>query len=142
MSMLGPEKNDNSSSPEDDAPYRYGNFYFHLRDTLRRIPSLTVKAYLPNSGGIKTVTNRNTANGSIRIVEGKNLREPDESELMYFTQDTLEQMGLDFRRLKVREDTDFNPDKTGVYRKIDPKTLQRILNEPSAQTPEQKEKVG
>ncbi len=142
MSMHGLEENDNSSSPEDDAPYRYGDYYFHLRDKLRGIPSLTVKAFLPNSGGIKTITNKNTANGSIRIVEGKNMREPDESEPMYFTQDTLEQLRLDYRRLKAREDIEFNPEKTGVYRKIDPQTLQRILNEPSAQTPEQKEKVG
>lgn len=136
MSMHDQE---HSSTPEESDQYCFGDYYFHLRAALQHAQKFTVKAYLPNNGGIRTVTNQNTANGSLRIIDGNNLREPDESELMYFTKDTTDLLELDVHRLKDRRKGEtYNPEKTGVYRKIDPKVLERVLNE----SPPAPEKTG
>ncbi len=143
MSIHAPEGNDHSPTPEEIDDYCHGDFYFHLRDILRQARPFTNKAYFPNRGGLKTVTNRNTANGNIRVIEGNNLREPDENDLIFFSREFLESAGIDWRRLKVRTtQNDYNPEKTGVYRKIDPEVLKRIMEEPALDTKAQEKKAG
>ena len=143
MSIHAPEGNDLSPTPEGDDQYCHGDFYFHLMNMLRKARPFTAQAYFPNKGGMKTITNQNTANGNVRIMEGNNLKEPDENDLMFFSREFLESIGIDWRRLKVRQTQDnYNPEKTGVYRKIDPDVLKRIMGEPPLDNKDHEKKAG
>ncbi|MCL4405704.1 MAG: hypothetical protein M1287_00665 [Firmicutes bacterium] len=143
MSIHGPEENDHSSTPEESDQYCYGDFYYHLKGLLQHARPFRDKAYFPNRGGLKTVTNRNTANGCVRIIEGVSMREPDESDLIYFSKEFLESAGIDWRRLKSRlEEDHYIPEQTGVYPKIDPDVFKRIMNEPPLADPKNEKKTG
>ena len=59
---------------------------------------------------------------------------------MYFTKDAADLLGLNVNKLKERGKREtYNSEQTGVYRKIDPNVLERILKEESL-TPETKAK--
>lgn len=109
-----------------------------------RGPRFTTKAYLPNLGGIFTVTNIGTSNGGARILLANNrMKEPDESDPIYFDEEFLEHMGIPRNRLKVRQAEDEDAlEKSGIYPAIDRKTFERIMNEPPLDRKSGEKKAG
>lgn len=144
MSIHSPEGNDHSSTPEGNDQYRYGGHYFHIRDLLMRGPRFTAKAYLPNHGGVFTVTNIGTSNGGARIVIANNrMKEPDESDPIYFDEEFLRMMGIPRNRLKMRQiENEEILEKSGIYPAIDRKTFERIMNEPPLDQKKEEKKAG
>jgi hypothetical protein len=144
MSIRSPEGNDHSSTPEGNDQYRYGGHYFHLRDLLMRGQRFTTKAYLPNHGGVFTVTNIGTSNGGARIVLANNrMKEPDESDPIYFDEEFLHMMGIPRGRLKVREiEDEMTVEKSGIYPAIDKDVLERIMKEPPLDQKKEEKKAG
>ncbi|MFO0780518.1 MAG: hypothetical protein U0519_01300 [Candidatus Gracilibacteria bacterium] len=120
-----------SIAHESSDQYLYGDHYFHLRDFFRQCQRFTTKAYLPSHGGLKTVTNQDTVGGTLRIlIDAKNKKEPDESDSIFFTEDFLRSIGLNHRKLKTRKpEDDYDPETTGVYKKISSEIAERIEKE-------------
>ncbi len=131
------EGKDHSSTPEGSDLYRYGGFYYFLRTAFMYAPQFTTEAYFPHCGGMKTVTNKNTSNGGLRIVDGKNLREPDDSDLIFFDAEFLSSINLSAKRLKTRTEKDEDePEVTGIYKIVNQEVRERINKEPSDENEE------
>jgi len=129
MSLDRPEENDQSQVPDESSQCRFGKAYIFLRAAIQMGPRFTAQAYLPDHGGFKTVTNTNTANGTLRFEEGDKKYEPDDSDFIYFNRKIVDILGLKVEDLKDLQTEKFEPDKSGTFNRISDEVLRMVENE-------------